>query len=155
MIKLLAFLAVLLAVQAFVPSSRVALKSSSVLRRTNTIDANIQQPIGQSIVQQRAKPLRDILGFGPGEIAVCLVVGLVLFGPDTLKSISKDVGKAAAELKEVPKSFAEGMEEGKSSAQVSKMKEIAAEKRKKRQAKLAKVNAAMDDDDDFFDDDEA
>jgi Sec-independent protein translocase protein TatA len=84
-----------------------------------------------------------------------LVVGLVLFGPETLKSISKDVGKAAAELKEIPKTFQEGMEEGKSSAQVSKMKEIAAEKRQKRQAKLAQMNAAMDDDDDFDDEEDA
>jgi len=36
------------------------------------------------------------------------VVALVLFGPETLKSLSKDVGKAAAELKEIPKTFKEG-----------------------------------------------
>ena len=35
----------------------------------------------------------------PTEIAITLVVSLVLFGPDTLKSLTKDVGKAAAELK--------------------------------------------------------
>jgi Sec-independent protein translocase protein TatA len=155
MFKLLVALAALMAVHAFVPSSRVSLKTSSVLSRANTIESKLNQPNGQSILQQRAKPLKDILGFGPGEIAVCLVVGLVLFGPETLKSISKDVGKAAAELKEIPKTFQEGMEEGKSSAQVSKMKEIAAEKRQKRQAKLAQMNAAMDDDDDFDDEEDA
>ena len=83
------------------------------------------------------QPLKDILGLGPAEIAITLVVGLVLFGPETLKSLSKDVGKAAAELKEIPKTFKEGMEEGAESTQVSKMKAIAAEKRKKRDAKKA------------------
>lgn len=68
------------------------------------------------------------------------MVGLVLFGPETLKSLSKDVGRAAAELKELPKTFKEGMEEGTESVQVSKMKAIAAEKRKKRDAKLAAVS---------------
>lgn len=86
-------------------------------------------------------PLRDLLGLGPAEIAITLVVALVLFGPETLKSLSKDVGKAAAELKEIPKTFKEGMDEGAEASQLSKMKAIAAEKRKKR-------DAADDDDDD-------
>ena len=71
-----------------------------------------------------------------------MVLGLVLFGPETLKSLSKDVGRAAAELKEIPKTFKEGMDEGAQSSQVSRMKELAAEKRKKRDEKLA----ALDDD---------
>lgn len=88
------------------------------------------------------QPLRDLLGLGPAEIAITLVVALVLFGPETLKSLSKDVGKAAAELKEIPKTFKEGMDEGAESSQVAKMKAIAAEKRKKRDDKM------QDDDDD-------
>jgi Sec-independent protein translocase protein TatA len=84
----------------------------------------------------RLTPLRDLLGLGPAEIALTLVVALVLFGPETLKSLSKDFGRAAAELKEIPKTFKEGMEEGAESAQVAKMKAIAAEKRKKRDEKL-------------------
>ena len=99
------------------------------------------------------KPLRDILGLGPAEIAITLVVGLVLFGPETLKSLSKDVGKAAAELKEIPKTFKEGMEEGAESSQVAKMKAIAAEKKAKRDKK-AKAKARDDDDDDDDDNDD-
>jgi Sec-independent protein translocase protein TatA len=98
-------------------------------------DTILKPSFGCSIVSQRSKPLKDILGLGPAEIAISLVVGLVLFGPETLKSLSKDVGKAAAELKEIPKTFKEGMDEGAANTQVSKMKEIAAEKRKKRDAK--------------------
>jgi len=53
--------------------------------------------------------LRDILGLGPAEFGIIIVAGLVLFGPETLKSLSKDVGRAAAELKEIPKTFKEGI----------------------------------------------
>ena len=112
----------------------------------NTSNNNNIEKFGTSLMKQRNKPLRDLLGLGPAEIAVTLVVGLVLFGPETLKSLSKDVGKAAAELKEIPKTFKEGMEEGAESAQVAKMKEIAAEKRQKRDA--SKDNDNNDDDDD-------
>lgn len=88
--------------------------------------------------------LKDILGLGAPEIAICLVAGLVLFGPETLKSLSKDFGKAAAELKEIPKTFKEGMDEGSEAVQVSKMKAIAAAKRKKRDDKLAQAESDVE-----------
>lgn len=94
------------------------------------------------MVNTRKVVLKDILGLGPAEIAISLVVALVLFGPETLKSLTKDVGKAAAELKELPKTFKEGMEEGSDSSQVTKMKAIAAEKRKKRDAALSEGGSA-------------
>lgn len=103
---------------------------------------------GSARVGTRMQPLRDLLGLGPAEIAITLVVALVLFGPETLKSLSKDVGKAAAELKEIPKTFKEGMDEGAESSQVAKMKAIAAEKRKKRDEKVGGRAADDDDDDD-------
>ncbi len=92
--------------------------------------------------------LKDLLGLGAPEIAICLVAGLVLFGPETLKSLSKDFGKAAAELKEIPKTFKEGMDEGSEAVQVSKMKAIAAAKRKKRDEKLAQAEADKEPKDD-------
>ena len=123
-------------------------------RSTNKNLKNTQQSVfqpaptsfGSSVVNQRSKPLRDLFGLGPTEIAISVLVAFVLFGPETLKSLSKDVGRAAAELKEIPKTFKEGMEEGVESSQVSKMKQIAAEKRKKRDEKLA--NAGAEDEDD-------
>lgn len=125
---------------AFAPSfqqqSRLINSGSSKGKQTS-----IFQPaptaFGSNVVSQRSKPLRDLLGLGPAEIAITLVVGLVLFGPETLKSLSKDVGRAAAELKEIPKTFKEGMDEGAESSQVAKMKALAAEKRLKRDAKRA------------------
>lgn len=103
---------------------------------------------GQALLTSRRKVLKDILGLGPAEIAITLVVSLVLFGPDTLKSLTKDVGKAAAELKELPQTFKEGMEEGQESTQVSKMKAIAAEKRKKRDEALGAAGGDDEDEDD-------
>jgi Sec-independent protein translocase protein TatA len=102
---------------------------------------------GQSLINKRTVPLHDILGLGPAEIAITLVAALVLFGPETLKSLTKDVGKAAAELKDLPKTFKEGMEEGSSSSQVTKMKAIAAEKRAKRDAALGDRGETSDDED--------
>ena len=106
---------------------------------------------GRLVVASRQKPLRDLLGLGAPEIGIALVVALVLFGPETLKSLSKDLGKAAAELKEIPKTFKEGMDEGADSVQVSKMKAIAAEKRKLRDEKIA-AKSKEDDVDDYDDD---
>mmetsp|Transcript_33598 Transcript_33598/g.45996 ORF Transcript_33598/g.45996 Transcript_33598/m.45996 type:complete len:153 (+) Transcript_33598:29-487(+) len=111
---------------------------------SNSQSAFLTPNYQKSVVKSKNFVLKDILGLGPAEIAITLVVGLVLFGPETLKSLSKDVGRAAAELKEIPKTFKEGMEEGQESAQVSKMKAIAAEKRKKRDEKLASAVAEDD-----------
>ena len=120
-----------------------ALRSApAVALRTNwankiSISKNYPSITGVHSIQARDRTeLKDLLGLGPAEIAITLVVALVLFGPETLKSLSKDVGRAAAELKEIPKTFKEGMDEGAESAQIAKMKAIAAEKRKKRDEKV-------------------
>ena len=127
-------------------------RSSATIKDFKKTQQSVFQPaptsFGSSIVNQRSKPLRDLFGLGPTEIAISVLVAFVLFGPETLKSLSKDVGRAAAELKEIPKTFKEGMEEGVESSQVSKMKQIAAEKRKKRDEKLANADAGSDDEDD-------
>jgi Sec-independent protein translocase protein TatA len=132
-------------------------RTSGVMKPSVEVEKSVrpQVQVAQQVRGVRGmKPLRDILGLGPAEIAITLVVGLVLFGPETLKSLSKDVGKAAAELKEIPKTFKEGMEEGAESSQVSKMKAIAAEKKKKRDAKKAKDEDEEEDEDDDEDDDD-
>lgn len=113
-----------------------------------------QRGFGELLLRNRREPLKDILGLGFPEIALALVAALVLFGPETMKSLSKDVGKAAAELKDIPKTFKEGMEEGAESVEVSKMKAIAAEKRKKRDEKLAAKKDEEEDDDEEDDEEE-
>jgi Sec-independent protein translocase protein TatA len=112
---------------------------------TQLVSSYLIKPFGKVLQSQRTRPLNDLLGFGPAEIGIVLVVALVLFGPETLKSLSKDVGRAAAELKEIPKTFKEGMEEGVQTSQVARMKTLAAEKRKKREEKLAAMEDEEDD----------
>ena len=108
-------------IEGFVPRTIVGVKISSKSLPPVTKQADLfRKPstYGQSITRRQNLVLRDILGLSPTEIAVALFVGLLIFGPETLKSLSKDVGKAAAELKDLPKVFKEGMEEGSESAQV-------------------------------------
>lgn len=49
-------------------------------------------------------------GLGTSEILVILGVGILFFGPEALKGFAKEAGKAAGDLKEVPKAFQDGME---------------------------------------------
>ena len=146
---------------SLIPHSRLGKVSFSHLNRLQHLTSGApSKSFGESLLQRRSEPYRDFLGLGVPEIGLALVAALVLFGPETMKSLSKDVGKAAAELKEIPKTFKEGMEEGAESAEVAKMKAIAAKKRKKRDEKLAAKAAAqsVEDDrateDDDIDDDE-
>lgn len=151
MLRMLLVLCILATASAFL--SRTSFRRVSLPQIERSIQNEYSSPsnsatsYGMKLSHRYKKPLKDLLGFGPAEIAIALVVALVLFGPETLKSLSKDVGKAAAELKELPKTFKEGMEEGAESAQVSKMKAIAAEKRKKRDAKVAAAAVSEEEDD--------
>eukprot|EP00529_Nitzschia_sp_RCC80_P037571 CAMPEP_0113483966 /NCGR_PEP_ID=MMETSP0014_2-20120614/23710_1 /TAXON_ID=2857 /ORGANISM="Nitzschia sp." /LENGTH=144 /DNA_ID=CAMNT_0000377537 /DNA_START=136 /DNA_END=570 /DNA_ORIENTATION=+ /assembly_acc=CAM_ASM_000159 len=63
-----------------------------------------------------------LFGLGAPEIGVILVAAAFLLGPDKLASLGKDAGKIAGELKEVPKEFQRGMEEGEAQAQAIKAK---------------------------------
>jgi len=59
---------------------------------------------------QASATTRRIFGLGTSEILVILAVGILFFGPETLKGVAKEAGKAAGDLKEVPKAFQEGMD---------------------------------------------
>lgn len=68
----------------------------------------------------------SLFGLGGPELAVILIAGAFLLGPQKLAELGKDAGKIAGELKEVPKEFQKGLEEGEQQAQEIK-KEIAGE----------------------------
>ena len=53
-----------------------------------------------------------LFGLGTPELVVIAGVALVILGPDKVKDLAKEVGKASAELKQVPEEFAKGMEAG-------------------------------------------
>jgi Sec-independent protein translocase protein TatA len=154
MIGIVIFLALSSLSNAFLCRNIIARVAIPVnVNQFEIVDPTAQQvDYGMKVSRRVQAPLKDLLGFGPAEIAISLVVALVLFGPETLKSLSKDVGRAAAELKEIPKTFKEGMDEGAESAQVSKMKAIAAEKRKKRDAKVAAAGGEDEDEEAVADD---
>uniref|UniRef100_A0A7S1DA49 Uncharacterized protein n=1 Tax=Cyclophora tenuis TaxID=216820 RepID=A0A7S1DA49_CYCTE len=65
-----------------------------------------------------------LFGLGPAEIAVILVAGAFLLGPQKLAELGKDAGKIAGELKEVPKEFQKGLEEGEASAKSLKQEMV-------------------------------
>eukprot|EP00586_Coscinodiscus_wailesii_P023560 CAMPEP_0172494496 /NCGR_PEP_ID=MMETSP1066-20121228/49531_1 /TAXON_ID=671091 /ORGANISM="Coscinodiscus wailesii, Strain CCMP2513" /LENGTH=82 /DNA_ID=CAMNT_0013265515 /DNA_START=453 /DNA_END=701 /DNA_ORIENTATION=+ len=69
----------------------------------------------------------SLFGLGGPELAVILIAGAFLLGPQKLAEFGKDAGKIAGELKEVPKEFQKGMAEGEMSAQDYK-KELSGEK---------------------------
>ena len=72
----------------------------------------------------------SLFGLGGPELAVILIAGAFLLGPQKLAELGKDAGKIAGELKEVPKEFQKGLEEGEAAAMETK-KEIEASVEKK------------------------
>uniref|UniRef100_A0A7S2XUZ2 Uncharacterized protein n=1 Tax=Fibrocapsa japonica TaxID=94617 RepID=A0A7S2XUZ2_9STRA len=80
-----------------------------------------------------------LFGLGAPEIAVCVIVAALVLGPDKLISSARDVGKMAGELKEVPKEFQKGLEEGKEAArlEMAQIKEEATAEKKVEEEKKA------------------
>eukprot|EP00425_Heterocapsa_triquetra_P003559 CAMPEP_0195062392 /NCGR_PEP_ID=MMETSP0448-20130528/9030_1 /TAXON_ID=66468 /ORGANISM="Heterocapsa triquestra, Strain CCMP 448" /LENGTH=163 /DNA_ID=CAMNT_0040093073 /DNA_START=66 /DNA_END=557 /DNA_ORIENTATION=+ len=64
---------------------------------------SLQPNMRQGVTAQR------IFGLGTSEILVILAVGAFFFGPDKLKELAGEAGKAAGDLKDVPKAFEDGM----------------------------------------------
>ena len=61
---------------------------------------------------RRSVVTNSLFGLGAPELVVILGLGAFVLGPDKLASMAKDFGKVAGELKDVPKEFKEGLEEG-------------------------------------------
>ena len=88
-----------------------------------------QYPIA---IQKQRKSVASVqtmglFGLGAPEIAVILIAGAFLLGPQKLAELGKEAGKMAGELKEVPKEFQQGLAEGEKQAQQMK-KELSASK---------------------------
>lgn len=65
-----------------------------------------------------------LFGLGAPEIAIILIAAAFLLGPQKLAELGKDAGKIAGELKEVPKEFQKGLEEGETNARAMKAKSM-------------------------------
>lgn len=56
--------------------------------------------------------MMGLFGLGAPEIAIILVAAAFLLGPQKLAELGKEGGKIAGNLKDVPKEFQKGLEEG-------------------------------------------
>lgn len=63
-----------------------------------------------------------LFGLGGPEIAVILIAGAFLLGPEKLAELGKEAGNIAGELKDIPAEFQKGMEEGEAKATVRSRK---------------------------------
>ena len=84
-------------------------------RGAGTSDARDRHAVGASVTRtktRRSVVTNSLFGLGAPELVVILGLGAFVLGPDKLASMAKDFGKVAGELKDVPKEFKEGLEEG-------------------------------------------
>lgn len=65
-----------------------------------------------------------LFGLGAPEIAIILIAGAFLLGPQKIAELSREAGKTAGELKEIPKEFQKGIEEGEVDARSKKAKQM-------------------------------
>jgi sec-independent protein translocase protein TatA len=69
-----------------------------------------------------------LFGLGPPEIAVILAVAGFVLGPTKLGELARDFGKVAGELKDVPKEFQQGLEEGEAETRKLRDADVPTEK---------------------------
>ncbi|CAM9879172.1 unnamed protein product [Heterosigma akashiwo] len=91
---------------------------TQMVASTNCNFANALQYRSYRLQKRRgaASLQMQLFGLSAPELLVCLAVAALILGPDKLIGSAKDLGKIAGELKEVPKEFQAGMEEGKEKA---------------------------------------
>jgi sec-independent protein translocase protein TatA len=120
--SLVALFSILASANAFAPPARAfGVPSRSV--------APVSEAVFQPAALQRQRKsvaqvqTMGLFGLGPAEVGIIVVVAAFVLGPDKLASIGKDAGKIAGELKEVPKEFQKGLEEGEASVKTMKSQE--------------------------------
>ena len=128
---LMALMALVAGASAFVPASRsFGVTTSRTVPNTSAVEAF--QP---AALQRQRKSMAQVqtmglFGLGPAELGIIAVAAAFLLGPEKLASLGKDAGKIAGELKEVPKEFQKGLEEGEASAKAMKEQSEGAAKSK-------------------------
>ena len=63
-----------------------------------------------------------LFGLGGFEIAIILVAGAFVLGPEKLAEMSRGAGKMSSELTDIPREFQKGLEEGEADARSRKAK---------------------------------
>ena len=128
-----------IALQLFLAPAFIAGRpaSSSLFARPK---AEVQTRTGNvgTARSDRTLTARRLFGLGTSELLVILGAAILFFGPDALKSVAKEAGKAAGDLKEVPKAFEEGMSETDKTKTAEDPKEEAKEAEAKASTKEVK-----------------
>ena len=117
---------------AFAPGGNIGFHRSSaptkVIAPSSYGNARISENHPMALQRQRSSvasiQTMGLFGLGGPEIAIILIAGAFLLGPQKLAELGKEAGKMAGELKEVPKEFQAGLAEGEKEAMKMK-KEIA------------------------------
>ena len=118
-------------VKSFIHPNNIPLKHKQTLitqqQQQQTQPILFQQQHQRIITTKKTKTSLNVFGLGAPEIAIIVIAGAFLLGPQKLAEFGKDAGKIAGELKEVPKEFQKGLEEGKtiSKAKNAKIMETA------------------------------
>ena len=101
---------------AFAPPSAFVGTTKHVVAVGNT-DAFAMPPALEKQRKSMASvQTMGLFGLGAPELLVIGVAAAFLLGPQKLAELGKDAGKIAGELKEVPKEFQAGMQEGETQA---------------------------------------
>ena len=111
--------------QSSLPASldlRSGRSTSPLLRNAPTWGVTLPPPASLKNPFQSSTSLSGLFGLGGPEIAICLVVAGVVLGPQKLGEMTKELGKVAGELKDVPEEFQKGMAEGESNTKAMKAK---------------------------------
>lgn len=116
---LLMMLLIINSVQSFAPQSRTFNPA-----KTGPFKPSFREA-PEALQRQRRSvaPVQTmgLFGLGAPEIAIILIAGAFVLGPQKLAELGKDAGRMAGELKEVPKEFQKGLQEGEE--QAKKLKE--------------------------------
>jgi sec-independent protein translocase protein TatA len=116
---------------AFAPviSSSAAVRNMRTPTTTQSSYAGVPPSVALPFLQRQRKSVANVqtmglFGLGIPEIGIILVAAAFLLGPDKLAEFGRDAGKIAGELKEVPKEFQKGLEEGETNARATKAKSM-------------------------------
>lgn len=117
------FLFLVASASAFAPPSAFVGTSSGLIQSTPAFD-NVNEYQPPALQRQRksmaAVQTQSLFGLGGPELAIILIAAAFLLGPQKLAELGKDAGKIAGELKDVPKEFQKGLEEGEAQAKAVK-----------------------------------
>mmetsp|Transcript_43183 Transcript_43183/g.101252 ORF Transcript_43183/g.101252 Transcript_43183/m.101252 type:complete len:147 (-) Transcript_43183:263-703(-) len=137
------FASILGLASAFTPAKGIFGATRQCLPRTTFIVSTPSVPVSNPLVQPPTTPtspgrsataLNSLFGLGAPELAIIAVAAAFVLGPAKLGEMSKDLGKMAGELKEVPKEFQAGVNEGEVQAKAMKARSVTPENKEAEEA---------------------